>query len=73
VQYKIVNIFVYFSFILCNSCEFFKCVYCFDTYDWLSIITDVGYWIGGFGLGERIEERPALLSAIIVSATAVVV
>ncbi|XP_014520974.1 queuine tRNA-ribosyltransferase accessory subunit 2 isoform X3 [Vigna radiata var. radiata] len=24
-----------------------------------------GYWIGGFGLGERIEERPALLSAII--------
>ncbi|KAG2396417.1 hypothetical protein LR48_Vigan08g013100 [Vigna angularis] len=25
----------------------------------------LGYWIGGFGLGERIEERPALLSAII--------
>ncbi|CAJ1978211.1 unnamed protein product [Sphenostylis stenocarpa] len=24
-----------------------------------------GYWIGGFGLGEGIEERPALLSAII--------
>ncbi|KAL5148406.1 Queuine tRNA-ribosyltransferase accessory subunit 2 [Glycine soja] len=24
-----------------------------------------GYWIGGFGLGEGIDERPALLSAII--------
>ncbi|XP_057436082.1 uncharacterized protein LOC130728592 isoform X2 [Lotus japonicus] len=24
-----------------------------------------GYWIGGFGLGERIDERPALLSTIV--------
>lgn len=23
-----------------------------------------GYWIGGFGLGERIDERPALLSCV---------
>ncbi|KAK1276766.1 hypothetical protein QJS04_geneDACA009901 [Acorus gramineus] len=25
-----------------------------------------GYWIGGFGLGENFEERPALLSAVTV-------
>ncbi|KAL9668166.1 hypothetical protein QQ045_002541 [Rhodiola kirilowii] len=24
-----------------------------------------GYWIGGFGIGERIDQRPALLSVII--------
>lgn len=33
---------------------------------------NAGYWIGGFGLGERIDERPALLSTIVVSAIAVV-
>jgi len=36
-------------------------------------MTDAGYWIGGFGLGEGIEERPALLSAVIVSPTVVIV
>lgn len=25
-----------------------------------------GYWIGGFGFGESTDERPALLSAVIV-------
>ena len=34
---------------------------------------DAGYWIGGFGLGEGIDERPALLRAIVVSAITVVV
>lgn len=27
---------------------------------------DLGFWIGGFGLGESIEERPALLCAVTV-------
>lgn len=27
---------------------------------------EIGYWIGGFGLGENIEERPALLAAVTV-------
>lgn len=26
----------------------------------------LGFWIGGFGLGESIEERPALLHAVTV-------
>lgn len=26
-----------------------------------------GYWIGGFGLGESMEERPSLLNAVTVS------
>jgi len=34
-------------------------------------MTDAGYWIGGFGLGEGIEERGALLSAVTVSPTIV--
>lgn len=38
-----------------------------------TVIIDVGYWIGGFGLGEGIDERPALLSTIVVSAIAVLV
>ncbi|RWV91707.1 hypothetical protein GW17_00045984 [Ensete ventricosum] len=25
---------------------------------------DLGFWIGGFGLGENVEERPALLNAV---------
>lgn len=25
-----------------------------------------GYWIGGFGLGESMDERPALLDAVMV-------
>jgi len=32
------------------------------------MVIHVGYWIGGFGLGEAIDERPALLRAIVVSA-----
>lgn len=27
----------------------------------------LGFWIGGFGLGENMEERPSLLNAVIVS------
>ena len=27
---------------------------------------DSGFWIGGFGLGEGMEERPALLNAVTV-------
>lgn len=46
---------------------------CCDTYDRWTVMIDAGYWIGGFGLGEGIDERPALLSAIIVSAIAVLV
>ena len=28
---------------------------------------DLGFWIGGFGLGENVEERSALLNAVTVS------
>lgn len=28
-----------------------------------------GYWIGGFGLGESMDERPALLNAVAVRMT----
>jgi len=33
----------------------------------LYLLLYAGYWIGGFGLGERIDERPALLSCVTVS------
>jgi hypothetical protein len=29
-------------------------------------ISYAGYWIGGFGLGESMDERPALLNAVTV-------
>lgn len=32
-----------------------------------SKIICVGYWLGGFGFGESMEERPSLLQAVTVS------
>lgn len=33
----------------------------------MKIFFSPGYWIGGFGLGENMDERPALLNAVTVS------
>ena len=34
---------------------------------YLDALSWAGYWIGGFGLGESMDERPALLNAVTVS------